>query len=107
MKQGPKGQLRYKEKYNRRTSAEKETLKNFFEADWFDDDYEKGITNREKTVSSQKSANEIMRCQQCGIDWNLKTSVGGQALNKIRYWGKSLYKNIPKQKKTCPRCKKK
>ena len=57
MKQGPKGRIRYKEKYNRRTAAEKETLKNFFEAEWFDDDYEKGITNREKTVTYQKSAN--------------------------------------------------
>jgi len=84
--------------YKRKTYAEMETLVNYFDEDWFDFDgfirdiYEK--SQRKKSGTSSK----MFKCIPCDRPWSPGLKVESE------YYDKSLFKNIPMEKKLCREC---
>jgi|TARA_R110002167_G_scaffold6461_6_gene29919 hypothetical protein len=84
--------------YRRKTYAQMETLLNYFNEDWFDfNGFIKDETEeigRKRTGSSSK----MFKCFSCDRPWSPGLEV------KSEYYDKSLFKNIPMEKKLCREC---
>lgn len=84
--------------YRRKTYAQMETLVNYFNEDWFDFD---GIIRDEDKKKGRKHAgrtSDMFKCIPCGRPWSPGLKV------KSEYYDKSLFKNIPMEKKLCREC---
>jgi len=84
--------------YRRKTYANMETLINYFGEDWFDFD---GIIRDEDEKSHRKIAgrsSKMFKCFACDRPWSPGLNV------KSEYYDKSLFKNIPMEKKICREC---
>lgn len=90
--------------YLRESHYSKETLKNYFDDEWFDDDYIESEKRKKNEVAySNKSKFQPFRCPTCSKPWRYYTmSKGKVALREF------IGNRIPMEKKQCPkelRCK--
>ena len=84
--------------YRRKKYAQMETHINYFSEDWFDFD---GIIKDEDEKSHRKQAgmsSKMFKCVTCDRPWSPGLKV------KSEYYDKSLFKNIPMEKKICRKC---
>jgi len=84
--------------YRRKTYAQMETFVNYFNEDWFDFD---GIIKDEDDKRVKKHAgrtSKMFRCIPCERPWSLGLE------SKSEYYDKSLFINIPMEKKLCREC---
>lgn len=75
-----------------------ETFINYFNEDWFDFD---GIIKDEDDKRVKKHAgrtSDMFKCIPCGRPWSPGLKV------KSEYYDKSLFKNIPMERKLCREC---
>lgn len=85
--------------YLRESNYSKETLKSYFDEDWFDDDYIESEKRKKNEVSySNKSKFQPYRCPLCKKPWRYYTMPKGKvALREFIGVG------IPMEKKQCPK----
>ena len=84
--------------YRRKTYAQMETLLNYFNEDWFDFD---GIIRDEDEKRGRENTgrtSDMFKCVTCDRPWSPGLKV------KSEYYDKSLFKNIPMEKKLCREC---
>tara|TARA_R100001594_G_scaffold137042_1_gene179788 strand:- start:10748 stop:11077 length:330 start_codon:yes stop_codon:yes gene_type:complete len=85
--------------YLRESNYSKETLKNYFDDEWFDDDYIESEKRKKNEVAySNKSKFQPYRCPLCKKSWRYYTMPKGKV--PLREF---IGKRLPMEKKKCPK----
>ena len=84
--------------YTRKNYAQMETLLNYFDEDWFD--YDGFIKDESEGIARKRTgtSSKMFKCSSCNKPWS-----SGE-LSEPEYYDKSLFKNIPMEKKLCLKC---
>jgi|TARA_R100001082_G_scaffold31612_1_gene16201 hypothetical protein len=98
-------------KYKKRTNAEIETLRFYFNDDWFDDAYTFFVNSRYGRRNLKGSAYPLQKCTSCNRIWNyhiVKKRIKSKQtqIKDVEYWDKyKRFDRLPMEKVTCPNCK--
>tara|TARA_S200000501_G_C20777508_1_gene723393 strand:+ start:132 stop:452 length:321 start_codon:yes stop_codon:yes gene_type:complete len=88
-----------KKKYDRLAKAQIETLRYYFDKEWFD-----GrallIEANKKRKTSRYSKYNLKRCPDCNKIWNIYQNKRKKLC--IQYWNK--FQNLPAEKDKCGQC---
>lgn len=85
--------------YLRESLYSKETLKSYFDDEWFDDEYIESEKRKKNEVSySSKSKFQPYRCPDCGRAWRYYTLPKGKVPMR-----EFLGRRVPMEKRKCPK----
>lgn len=76
----------------------KETLRNYFDDDWFDDDYIESERRKKNEVAYNSSKFQPYRCPKCKKAWRFYTMPKGKV--PLREF---IGKRLPMEEKKCPK----